>query len=308
MTPLRASMVDYLAMRRALGFKLKREGTLLPDFVAHLESHSARTVTRDLALTWAMRPVDGHPAWWSARLVVVRGFARYLQAFDPRTELPPSELLDGRYRRTAPYVYSEKELARLFAAAPLVCTPLRAATLTTLVGLLAAAGLRVGEAIRLDRDDVGWRHGTLNIRETKFGKSRQVPLHQSTITALKAYARLRDRLLPRPIVPAFFISKVGTRLWHENIHRSFQRVLRATGLESHATRRRPRFHDLRHTFAVRVLTRWHTSGQDVDARLPLLSTYLGHADPAATYWYLSATPELLASATRRLERATEVLR
>ena len=175
MTPLRQSVVDYLTMRRALGFTLKREGTLLPDFVAHLELHGARTVTRDLALSWAMRPAGGHPAWWSTRLVVVRGFARYLQAFDPRTEIPPSELLNGRYRRTAPYLYSESEVVRLFEAAPLVCTPLRAATLTTLVGLLAVAGLRVGEAIRLNRDDVDWRHGLLIIRETKFGKSRLVP-------------------------------------------------------------------------------------------------------------------------------------
>jgi integrase len=301
-------VADYLAMRRGLGFKLKREGILLPQFVAHLESHGARAVTRDLALSWSMRPADGHPAWWSTRLMVVRGFARYLHAFDPRTAIPPAELLPGRYRRSTPHLYSEREIAQIFEAARRICGPLRAATLSTIVGLLATAGLRIGEAIRLDREDVDWQHGVLLIRKTKFGKSRQVPLHESTMAALKTYARFRDRLFQRPITPAFFVSKPGTRLWHENLHRSFQRVLRSSGIKSHATGRPPRFHDLRHTFAVRTLVRWYASGRKVDARLPLLSTYLGHNDPAATYWYLSASPELLALAARRLERAAEVLR
>ncbi|SRR5258708_5293374 len=301
--PLRQAVADYLAMRRGLGFRLRRDGTLLPQFVAYLESHGARAVTHELALSWSMRPADGHPAWWSTRLMVVRGFARYLHAFDPRTAIPPAELLPGRYRRSTPYLYSNIDIARIFEAARRVCTPLRAATLATLVGLLAVAGLRLGEAIRLDREDVDWKHGVLIIRKTKFGKSRQVPLHESTVAALTTYARLRDRLFPRPITPAFFVSKKGTRLWHENLHRSFQCVLRSAGIRSRATRRPPRFHDLRHTFAVRTLVRWYASGKNVDARLPLLSTYLGHNDPAATYWYLSASPELLALTARRLECA-----
>jgi integrase/recombinase XerD len=308
MTPLRQAVADYLAMRRGLGFKLRRADALLPDFVAHLERCRARTVTCDLALEWAMRPPGAHPAWWVTRLEVVRGFASYLQAFDPSTEVPAPELLRGRYRRATPYLYSQSDIARLFGATRKLCSSQRAATLNTLIGLLATAGLRVGEGIRLDREDVDWHRRLLVIRETKFGKSREVPLHDSTLEALHAYARLRDRIFRRATTPAFFVSTVGTRLFHENIYKLFQHAVRAAGLQPRSPRRRPRFHDFRHTFAITTLLAWYRAGEDVDARLPQLSTYLGHVDPAATYWYLSASPELLALTARRLERASEVLR
>ena len=308
MTPLRQAVADYLTMRRGLGFKLQRAGSLLPDFVSHLERCHARTVTRDLALEWAMQPPGAHPAWWVTRLEVVRGFARYLQAFDPSTEVPAPELLRGRYRRKAPYLYSQGDIDRLFEAIRQLCSPQRAATLNTLIGLLAVAGLRVGEAIRLDREDVDWIQRLLVIRESKFGKSREVPLHESTVEALRAYARLRDRIFGRATTPAFFVSTTGTRLFHANINKAFQHALRDAGLQPRSTGRRPRFHDFRHTFAITTLLAWYRAGEDVDARLPQLSTYLGHVDPAATYWYLSASPELLAQTARRLEQATETLR
>jgi integrase/recombinase XerD len=303
MNTLRQAVEDYVSLRRALGFKLEQYEHLLTDFVAYLQAADAPTVTTELALGWATSPAKANPAWWAHRLGVVRGFARHLQALDPATEVPPADLLPGQARRSAPYLYSDADIAALMAAARALHSPLRAATHETLVGLLAVTGLRPGEAIRLDREDVEWAQGLLTIRDSKFGKSREVPLHPSTLDALRAHARVRDELCPRPNSPSFFVSKAGTRLIHVNVDRTFQGMVRRAGLERRAGRRSPRLHDLRHSFAVRTLLGWYRAGLDVQAHLPLLSTYLGHANPANTYWYLSAVPELLTLAGQRREHA-----
>jgi integrase/recombinase XerD len=300
---LRHAAEAYLALRRALGFKLESQGRLLLDFVAYLERAGASTVTTELALDWAALPSAGDPVWCGLRLGVVRGFAKYLQLLDPRTEVPPADLLPRRRRRATPYLYAPDDIVKLLAAARGLRSPLRAATYETLIGLLAVTGMRVGEAIRLDRTDLHWEHGRLTVVASKFGKSREVALHPRTLEALAAYARRRDELCPAPAAPSFFVSTAGTRLLHANIRCVFGRLVRAAGLERRAARCRPRLHDLRHSFALSTLLAWYRAGVDVQARLPWLSTYLGHVDPASTYWYLEAAPELLALAAERLGHA-----
>jgi integrase len=303
MIALRKAVDDYLALRRSLGFKLERTGRLLPEFVGFLERHGARTVTTPLALAWAQQPTDGHPKWWAERLSIVRRFAAHLHALDPRAEIPPSEWR-APVRRATPFLYSEEDVVRLMHAACDLRPRLRAGTYPTLLGLLAVTGMRVGEAIRLDRDDVDWTRGLLVVRDSKFGRSREVPVHPTTLAALERYARLRDRVCPRTVAPAFFVTRNGTRLNYKNVHFTFLRLVRTAGLTPRSTRCRPRIHDLRHTFAVRTLERWYREDADVEARMPRLSTYLGHVAPISTYWYLSAAPELMALAAARLDRAT----
>jgi integrase/recombinase XerD len=300
---MRTAIDDYLTIRRTLGFKMERAGRLLPRFVAYLEQAGAEAITTELALAWAKQPLHAHPRWWAERMSLVRGFARHLQAFNPRTEVPPADLLPGCKRRATPYLYSDTDVLRLMEAARAVRPPLRAWTYETLVGLLAVTGMRIGEAIRLNRDDLDVANGLLIVRDSKFGKSREVPLHPSTVMALETYARVRDQLCAAPKTPALFLTPIGTRLVYKNVHPVFQRLLRRSGIQRHSSYCRPRPHDLRHTFAVRTLLGWYRSGVEVEGRLPLLSTYLGHCDPASTYWYLSAAPELLALASQRLEHA-----
>jgi integrase/recombinase XerD len=306
MSGLRDALGDYLSLRRSLGFKLERSGQLLADFVSFAERADAPAVTTELALAWATAPADADPAWWRARLAATRPFARYLAAFIPGTEVPPAGLLPGPVsRRAVPYLYSPAGIGALITAAAAIRTPLRAATYQTLIGLLAVTGMRAGEAIRLDRPDVDLRAGLLTIRESKFGKSRQLPLHATTVAALAGYATVRDQRHPRPATAAFFLSLTGTRLIYKNVHFTYHRLTQAAGLSPRSPQCRPRIHDLRHSFAVTTLLRWYQDGGDVAAQLPLLSAWLGHADPASTYWYLTGTPELLALAATRLETSIQ---
>jgi integrase len=304
MTPLEQAARDYLALRRALGHDLADAARLLPRFIAYLERTGAQTVTIEAALAWAQEP-DASPATtvWARRMTVARGFARHMAGIDPTTEVPPVGLVRYRRRWRAPYIYTGDDVASLMAEARRSITqPLRAATYETLIGLLAATGLRIGEAIRLDRADVDWSEGLLVVRESKFGKSRLVPLHGTTVQALDGYARQRDQLQPRPKDPSFFISLAAKRLIYQPICQTFRKLCDASDVGA-GSGLRPRIHDLRHSFAVATLTEWYRGGEDVGARLPWLSTYLGHRDPRYTYWYLSAAPELLALAAGRLEAA-----
>ena len=301
MSVLGKHLEDYLALRRSLGFKLGRPGQMLAGFVGYLEQAGAETVTTGHALAWATGPAGADPAYWRARLAAIRPFARYLAPLVPGTEIPPPGLLPGpSSRRAVPYLYSAAEVTALMAAAAAIRTPFRAATYQVLIGLLAATGMRVGEAISLDRDDLDTGSGLLTVRDGKFGRSRQLPLHDSVLRALAGYAQLRERRRAQPAAPAFFASVTGTRLIYSNVHFTFHDLARQAGLRPRSAACRPRVHDLRHTFAVTTLTRWYADGGDVAARLPLLSTWLGHADPSGTYWYLTGTPELLALAAARL--------
>lgn len=298
---LRAELDRYLIIRRAVGFKLARAERLLGDYLRYLEAIGAETLTTENAYAWASLPPSGAASWWGQRLSVVRAFARHLHAIDPVHEVPPSGLLPARSHRAVPYLYSDADIAALLAAARELASPLRAATFETLVGLLAASGLRIGEALRLDRADVDLHGGVLRITKTKFGKSREVPLHATTLDALTAYACRRDELCRRPRDPSFFVSTAGTRLRYDNVHLTWLGLVRRAGLEARSARCRPRPHDLRHSFAVRTLLGWYRDGADAGALMPLLSTYLGHVHPANTYWYLSAAPELLSLVAARLD-------
>lgn len=298
---LRDALADYLALRRALGYRLERPQKLLNQFLNHLEATGQDVVTVRNALGWAQLPRNGAPNWWGYRLSVARGFVTYLHALDPHHEVPAAELLPQRPQRATPYLYSETDVAALMAAANSLSTPLRRATLATLIGLLAVTGIRVGEAIALDRTDIDLTTGRLLVRHGKFDKTRQLWLHPTTLTALQRYQRLRDRAAPPTGTTAFFVSAAGTRLLYCNVHHTFHRLVAAAALTPRSTSCRPRIHDLRHSFAVQAMIDAYATGQDGQARLTLLSTWLGHVAPASTYWYLSASPELMAVAGLRLE-------
>lgn len=303
MTRLRRSVADYLRVRRAAGFKLKQAGEMLPDFVDYLDKRRATHVTTIAAIAWATQPRDTHPRWWRQRLVVVRGFAKYLQTIDTRTEMPSLDLLPSSEGiRSTPYVYSAADITALLSSTETLRSPLQVATYRTLLGLLSVTGMRVGEAIGLDERDFDRRRDVLVIRKTKFDKSREVPLHASTVQALVRYLRDRNRLAPRRRTPSLFVSTASSRLIYQNVHETFLKLVYAAGLGDRRPRR-PRIHDLRHSFAIRTVLDWHREEVDVEARLPLLSTYLGHIGPSSTYWYLTAVPELLEAATVRLERS-----
>jgi integrase/recombinase XerD len=290
---------DYLRMRRALGFELGRHGQVLPGFVAYLEAAGASTVTVELAVAWARLPERIKPLTVCFRLSAVRGFARYLHAIDPANQIPPAGLLAVPRRRPAPYLYSPDEIVLLLATTRRLRPPLRAATYQTLLGLLVACGMRVGEALALARDDVDLIDGLVTIRHAKFDRMRLVPLHPSVTAALRDYATTRDRLCPTPRTDRFFVSVRGRVLRREEVDRIFRTITVRLGLRADTVR--PRIHDLRHTFAVRTLIDWQRDGADIPALLPVLSTYLGHVEPANTYWYLSAAPELMQQAAVRLE-------
>ena len=301
MSRLHRALADYLSVRRAMGYKLERAGKLLAQFVDYLDDAGVETVTVEHAVAWATLPTGGSINWHAHRLSVVRGFATYLTTIDPATEVPPTDLLPWRSQRATPYLYTDDEVVALLAATEILSTPLRRATYRTLLGLLSVAGLRIGEAIRLDRGDLDMRAGLLVVRSTKFGKDRQVPLHPTTTAAMAGYLQLRDRHVLQSDTSAVFVSTAGTRLRYCNVHWTFLKLVDRAGLKPRSVACRPRIHDLRHSFAVNTVLDGYHTGVDVQARLPLLSTYLGHVHPANTYWYLSAAPELLALAGRRLQ-------
>lgn len=300
MTTLAEHAEDYLRLRRALGFKLTGYDHPLSSFVAYVDATDTGTVTAELAVAWAWLPPGIKPITASFRISWVRGFARYLHAFDPTHEVPPPGLLAVPRRRPAPYLYSPDEVLQVLARARQLGPPLRAATYETLFGLLAATGMRVGEATTLTRRDVALPDGMLTIRHAKFNRMRLVPLHPSATHALRHYALTRDHLCREPRTDRFFLSHAGRVIQRWDAERVFLQITKQVGLRTATVH--PRIHDLRHTFAVRTLIGWQRDGTDVHAMLPVLSTYLGHVEPKNTYWYLSATPELMQLAADRLEQ------
>lgn len=304
MSPLEQAMHDYLQLRRSLGYDLAEAHWLLPSFVSFLDAQSATTVTVATALAWAQQPPGrGGPSVVPRRMTMVRGFARYLAGTDPATEIPPLGLVPHRQRWRPPFLFTPTDVDLMLAqAGRSLASPLRAATYQSLLGLLAASGLRIGEALKLDRSDIDWQEGVLLIRESKFHKSRLVPLHPSSLSALRSFERVRDRLQPRPLEPSFFTSLTRKRLLYAVVAQVFRRLVDDVGIGAGAPSP-PRLHDLRHSFAIRTLIGWYQAAEDVQAKLPSLSTYLGHREPAHTYWYLSASPQLLALAAARQDSA-----
>jgi integrase len=304
--PLMVDLVDeYLDYRRRLGFLLHIEGRMLLAFARYADRSGHRgPPTTELAVRWARLSADAAPQYQARRLQVVRGFARHRAIFDPTTEIPPEGLLGPAQRRAAPHIYSEAELSALLDAARRLASPtgLRSRTYATLIGMLSCTGLRIAEALKLARSDVDWDHATLTIRETKFHKSRLVPLHPTTVRALEIYARFRDRCHPIPQTDAFFVSERGTPLPDARVRITFRGLRTHLPVPPGPEGRAPRIYDLRHTFACRRLLRWYADGADLDHAVLTLSTYLGHAQVSDTYWYLTGIPELLNLAATRFEQ------
>ena len=299
MSAVRRHVDDYLRLRRALGFKLEREGHWLAQLAAHLDAVGATTLTSELAIAWARERASAGPNGWAKRLGVARKFAAYLQTIDPATEVPPPGVFPARRRRPTPYLWSQDDIGRLLEGARALQPPLRAASHEALFGLLASSGMRVGEAVALQRGDVDLGAGVVTVREAKFDRSRLVPLHPTVTEALDRYAAERDRLCPRPHSSAFFLSATGNALDRSSVGKTLRMITIAMGTRTETVH--PRVHDLRHSFAVRTLIEWQRSGISVDERIGVLSTYLGHISPSDTYWYLSASPELMALAAERLD-------
>jgi integrase len=310
MINLRDALTQYVELRRALGTKLQEPAITLGRFLDFLESEKAEFITSELALRWAMQPQGVQRATWARRLGMVRGFATWFNTIDERTEVPPRRLLAARRRRNKPHIFTEQEIGHLMTQSGQLDSPsgLRALTYTTLIGLLTATGLRPGEALALDRSDVDLENGILSIRQSKFGKSRFVPVTESTRAALADYAKQRDKLCSRPRTEAFLVSERGARLQGYTARRTFATISCTVGLRPATGSRRvgrgPRLQDFRHCFATRKLVEWYRAGLDVGRELPKLATYLGHVDVAHTYWYLEAVPELLELATERLAEAS----
>jgi len=308
-TSLQARAEQYLAERRRLGFNVRTVAYSLRGFVRHIEVISHRgLLTIEVMADWARRDSHGSndPHTWARRLKHLRAFARWLRQFEPLTEIPDHTIFGRIDERQAPHIYSEPEIVDLLAAARRLgpATAPRGLVFETLFGLVASCGLRIGEALSLRNADVDLRHGMLLIRKAKFGKSRQVPMHPSTIEALRRYRRALD-MAGEPAEPeaAFFIGTRGQRhglpLGDRQVHRVFVELREQLGWRNRGNHHAPRIHDLRHTFVVRRITQWQTQGVDVDQAMLALSTYVGHAEVGNTYWYLSAAPELMAVAGDR---------
>lgn len=306
MNDFREAIEDYIALRHQLGFKVVHQQRYLLDFASFMEAHEIPFITTEAALEWALLPQGVQPSFWSQRLAAVRCFARHRCAADPRTQIPPSDLLHHRPRRARPYLYSEEDIKRLLKATEGLHPPggLRGFTYSTLLGLLVVTGLRISEALALLVEDVDLTQGLLTIRQTKFGKTRLVPLHPSARCALERYARQRVALVGHE-TRRFFVSLQGQPLVAGNVWKTFRLLRRRVGLQASERWDTPTLHHFRHRFATQSLLRWYRAGDDAERQLPVLSTFLGHVSTSSTYWYLSCHPELMGHAMRRLEQRWE---
>jgi integrase len=304
-TTMHAKVESYLAHRRHAGFSLRIEGQQLLRFAHFADQADHRgPLTLELAVRWATASQRHSPLTAARRIEVLRGFARYCQQFEPGTEVPPLRLFGRAHRRLIPHIYTEPEIHALLAATADLHPPggLRAACHRAIFGLIAACGLRLSEATGLKRADVDLRNGLLLIRQTKFGKSRWVPLHTTTTRALQRYAQARDRDPNSARTNAFFVGDYGRPARARNVEYAFTLLRRNLDWKPRGGHRAPRIQDLRHTFVCRTLQRWYETGVDIDRHILALSTYVGHAKVTNTYWYVTATPELMALAARRFER------
>jgi integrase len=307
---MQAHTANYLSERRRLGFQLRSTGSTLMSFARYVDGlvYQGPLMVETMA-DWARRDHrhSDDPATWARRLKLLRPLARYLQQFEPRTEVPDDSTFGRIGQRLAPHIYSEQEIVDLLAAARrLGPTPgLRGATYEALFGLIASTGLRVSEAVHLLDADVDLKLGTLTVRKTKFAKSRQVPLHPSAVQALLQYRRMRNRYIAVTDETPFFVGTRGKRLGHSlglrQVDRVFSGLRDPLGWVNRGAHAGPRIHDLRHAFIVRRVMLWHAQGVDVDQAMLALSTYVGHAMVTNTYWYLTGVPELVAVAAAKFE-------
>lgn len=310
MSGLRESLSDYLELRRSLGFSLKTEERFLLNYVSFMERRHATHITVKLAVEWARQPAMTSANYHAGRLRALRAFARYLVLSDPRTEIPSADLLPRQRSSFRPHIFSEQEIGGILAGSLKQsggATRFYCLVHYAIYGLISVTGMRVGEVLKLDIGDVDLDQGVITIRNAKFGKSRLVPVHETTRLALQRYRDERDAYLDGRMVEPFFISKLGNRIDHSALDRSFRRLSRRIGIREASSSTGPRLHDLRHTMAVEVLRRCYSSGADPERRLPALSTYLGHTQLNYTYWYLHQNPGLMTEAVARLQHRWETV-
>lgn len=305
---------NYLQERRRLGFGLRATGYSVLSFARYIDGLNRQgPLTVEIMADWASQDHGntGKPSTWARRLKRLRSFCRYLQQFEPRTEVPDDSIFGRIGQRLAPHIYTEQEIIDLLAAAHKLGSfipGLRAATYETLFGLIASTGIRISEALHLLDSEVDLKAGLLTIRQTKFAKSRYVPLHPSTIDALRQYRSLRNGFIE--VIPdtPFFIGSRGRRLGQALDSRQVRRVFNSLrgqlGWVNRGAHNGPRIHDLRHTFVVRRVLLWQAQGLDVDQQMLALSTYVGHAMVTNTYWYLTGIPELMTVAANKFETFT----
>ena len=301
-------VVDYFELRRSLGFKLKTDERLLGQFLDFMQRRRAMRITSKLALAWAQQPESTDPNYLAERLRAIRSLARHRILTDPRTEIPPADLLPRQRSTFQPHIYSQEEIGRLLTTClqrRRSATPISRWSRYVIFGLLSVTGMRVSEVLNLDLDDVDLDNGVLTIRKTKFGKSRIVPLHPTTCAVLKQYLEQRTAFLAGRHAKPFFVSPLCGRIGHAVLNKSFLRMSRRLGLRGASDATGPRLHDMRHTMAVEVLRRCYADGADPERRLPALSTYLGHTLLNYTYWYLHQNPSLMKQAVTRLEHHWE---
>jgi integrase len=291
------SLVEtYLAERRCLGFDLVISGQVLMNFARFADTVNHRgPITESLALAWAHSTPSERSITWARRIEVMRPFAKYLRQFYPDTVVPRRELCGRAHRRLAPHIYTEQELGELLSASAAMSPvgSIRPLTYEALFGLISATGMRISEAINLSRDDVNLAERTLTVRETKFHKSRLIPMHPTVTLAMKRYAARRALVVAAEPCDSFFVNLDGRKLQARTVHWVFGRLREQLGWISRGDHALPRIHDLRHTFVCRCILQWYQDGVNVDNRMIALSTYLGHVKPSDTYWYLTAVPDLM---------------
>ncbi len=298
---LRASAGEYLALRRAMGYQLSRHDGLIDQFLSYLEHQHVSRISVEHALAWACLPRGARPRWHTARLAAIRGFAAHVHAHCAQAaELVPAGLLPSRVDHAVPYLYTSAQLTGLTNQAHTLTPAVRGLTLATVIGLMAATGMRIGEALALDTTSLDTAGGTIAVTG-KYGNKRRLPVASSTITALAGYLRASRRLVGSPHDQALFVTVNATRPRAGNVQQAFRALTRACRLPAGTGGHEPRLHDLRHTFAVNTLLDAHRAGVDVDARIAALATYLGHVSPSSTYWYLTASPELLDLVNERIQ-------
>jgi integrase/recombinase XerD len=302
MTRLIKAVQKYLTMRYQLGYKLKRATSVLKGFSAYAKQKKVSHITTKIALEYATQNLNAAPPSWASRLGIIRRFALHMRLLDPLTEVPPPDLLPYSYRRRSPYIYSENDILKILKACNILSNPLDAKTYYTLLGLIAVTGLRPGEALNLERDSVDMSLGIITIRDSKFRKTRKVPVHKSTIKKLQEYVKYRDQYFRKKMSPYFFVDKRGYGLRAGTVRSIFGKICIQAGLRNKEKHVRTRIMDFRHTFAIKTLVRCYLDGLNADIVMPILSMYLGHENPIHTYWYLSATPELFGLINARLEK------
>ncbi|NEX23693.1 tyrosine-type recombinase/integrase [Thiorhodococcus mannitoliphagus] len=306
--PLQKYVTEFLDERHRLGFQSRSMGHALRGLSAYIETLALTgPLTLEVMAQWARQPShrSEDPKTWARRLKILRPFTRWLRQFEPDTEVPDEAIFGSVGERLTPHIYREQEIIALLAAARQLQPPRRGATYETLFGLLAATGLRLSEAVHLCLGDVDLRDGVLTVRETKFHKSRQVPVHPTTLAALRRYHAQCDREIIVTEESPFFVGSRDRRHAHRpsprQVDRIFQQLREQLGWVNRGAHAAPRLHDLRHTFVVRRILLWQAQGVDIDQRMLALSTYVGHAHVTDTYWYLSAVPELMAVAAECFE-------